>query len=267
MPEEQVKRYNKTDPIEVAPGVFHLGVQDEKNTFNNVPYLVVDGDEAVFIDPGSAKKEFHEIILTKAKKVIDLKKITHMIVQHQDPDLAAALPLFEPLISPDYEILAPLEAQVLVQHYGLQREVKPLDDGDTLTFGNGRTLVFAMVPYCHFVGNMVTYDIQTKTVFSSDAFGGFTPDNLLCADTENYPAQLTLFLGEYLGSKRALEYAIKRLELLDAESGIELICPQHGCVIPKELIPFYLEAGKNLQVGQQVDALAKKYGITLEGVN
>ncbi len=258
-------RYNDSDPIEVASGVFHLGVQDEKNTFNNVPYLVVDGNEAAFIDPGSAKPEFFEVVLAKAKKVIDLKNITNMLVQHQDPDLCAALPLFEPLVSPDCKISAPLEAQVLLQHYGMKGRVYPLQDGDSITFGNGRTLIFAMIPYCHFIGNMVTYDVKTKTVFSSDAFGGFTPDNRLCADTENYPAQLSLFLGEYLGSKRALEYAIKRLELLNKENGIELICPQHGCVIPKELIPIFLEAGKNLEVGQQVDTLAKKYGITLEG--
>ncbi len=259
------QRYNETDPIEVASGIFHLGVQDKQHTFNNVPYLIVDGEDAVFIDPGSAKKEFYEVILTKARKVIDLKKIHHMIVQHQDPDLCAALPLFESLVAADCEIMAPLEAQILVQHYNLQHPITPLDDDDSLTFGNGRTLRFCMTPYCHFVGTMVTYDAQTKTVFSSDAFGGFTPDNLLCADTENYPVQLEIFLGEYLGSKRALEYAIKRLELLADESGIDLICPQHGCVIPKALIPVFLQAGKDLQVGKQIDTLAKKHGITLAG--
>ncbi len=42
MPDRE-QRYNNTDPIEVAPGIFHLGVQDEENSFSNVPYLVVDG--------------------------------------------------------------------------------------------------------------------------------------------------------------------------------------------------------------------------------
>ncbi len=232
---------------------------------SNVPYLVVDGGEAVFIDPGSARPEFFEVVQAKAKKVIDLKRITHMIVQHQDADLCAALPIFEKLVSPDCDIAAPLEANVMLRHYNTKKDIKTLNDGETLTFGNGRTLTFLMTPYCHFVGTMVTYDSQTKTVFSSDAFGGFTPDNRLYADTEFYPSQLTLFLGEYLGSKRALEYLIKRFELLDRESGIDLICPQHGCAIPKELIPVYLETAKNLKVGQQIDSLAKKYGITLDG--
>jgi len=258
-------RYNSEEPIEVASGVYHLGVQDERNTFNNVPYLVVDGDEAVLIDPGSAKKDFFEVVLNKIKKIIDLKKITHIIVQHQDPDLCAAIPLFEPLIAPGHRIWAPLEAKILLQHYGMKGEVLSIDDGDTLTFGNNRKLTFLMTPYCHFVGSMITYDHKTKSLFSSDAFGGFTPDNLLYADIETYPLQLSLFTGEYLGSKRALEYAIKRIELLNKESGIDLVCPQHGCVIPKELIPIYLEVGKSLQVGQQIDFLAKKYGIELDG--
>ncbi|MCP4396170.1 MAG: hypothetical protein GY801_02505, partial [bacterium] len=120
------QRYDSAEAIEVAPGVFHLGVQDERNFFNNVPYLVVDGDEAAFIDPGSAKKEFYDVVLKKAKKVVDLKKVTHMIVQHQDPDSCAALPLFEPLVASECKFWAPLEAQIMLQHYGMKREVIPL---------------------------------------------------------------------------------------------------------------------------------------------
>jgi len=256
------ERYNSTQANEVAPGVYHLGVQDERNSFANIPYLIVDGDEAVVIDPGSARPEFFNVVLSKIKGVIDPLKIKAMIVQHQDPDLCAALPLLEPMISADCQILAPLEAQILLQHYNTRKKVTPLNDGDTFTFGQSRTLVFAMTPYCHFVGSMVTYDVKTKVVFSSDAFGGFSADNELYAG-ENYPLQLSTFLGEYLGSKRALEYALKRLELLDKTNGINLICPQHGCVIPKNLIPVFIDAAHHLEVGGQVDGLAVKYGITL----
>jgi len=256
------KRYDTKKAIEVAEGVYHLGVQDKANSFANIPYLVVDNGEAVIIDPGSARPEFFEVVLAKVKSVIDPKRIKAMIVQHQDPDLCAALPLFEPLIADQYEIMAPLEAQVLLQHYATRKQVKPVNDDDTYTFGNGRTLVFASIPYCHFVGTMVTYDVKTKTVFSSDAFGGFSADNELYAG-EHYPVQLGTFLGEYLGSKRALEYALKRLEQLAASHGIERICPQHGCVIKKEMIPTYLEAAHNLEVGGQIDGLAAKHNIVL----
>ncbi len=255
--------YNSNDPIEVAKGVFHLGVQDTPNSFSNIPYLIVDGDGAVVIDPGSAIPAFYEVFLRKVKKVIDPKKITHLIVQHQDPDLCAALPLIEKLAHPDVKIYAPLEAKVLLQHYGMVSPLVPLDDGDTLTFGNGRTLEFIMTPYAHFVGTMATYDAATKVIFSSDAFGGFTGDNALYAPA-SYPTQLTAFLGQYLGSKRALEYALKRIEKLAEEKGIDLICPQHGCLIKKEQIPTYLEAAHALEVGGEIDMLAAKHGIELD---
>lgn len=258
--------YDEKRAVELAEGVYHLGVQDERNVWANVPYLIVSGQEAVVIDPGSARPEFFEVVLRKIRSVIDPGQVRHVIVQHQDPDLAAAVPLLEQHIHPQYQLHCPLEARILVQHYNARPDPSPLDDGDTLEFGDGRTLVFAMTPYCHFVGSMVTYDMRTRTLFSSDAFGGFTDDNGLWA-TKDYPIQMSAFLGEYLGSKRALEYALKRLEQLDTALGIDRICPQHGCVIPKESIPAYMAAAHQLQVGGLVDELARKHGIRLEEIH
>lgn len=255
--------YDSSSPIEIADGVFHLGVQDKDNSFSNVPYLIVDGDEAVFIDPGSMKGDFFATVLRKVHAVIDPRKIKHLIVQHQDPDLCAALPFYEKICGPNVEIACPLEAKVLMQHYGTSHECRSLDDGDTITFGNGRTISFIMTPYCHFVGAMVTYDSKTKSLFSSDAFGGFTSSSDLFAG-DDYPIQLSNFLGQYLGSKRAFEYALKRIEKLNEAEGIDRICPQHGCVIRKEHIPMYLKAAHELHVGGEVDALAEKHGIQLD---
>lgn len=262
----EATKYDAYTAVQVAEGVYHLGVQDKQNIWSNVPYLIVDGDEAVVIDPGSARPGFFEVVLRKIRSVIDPARIKHVIVQHQDPDLAAAVPLLEPHIAPDYQLHCPLESRILVEHYGTRATPRALDDGDTLVFGEGRTLVFAMTPYCHFVGSMVTYDARTRTLFSSDAFGGFTDEARLWAGPD-YPIQMTVFLGEYLGSKRALEYALKRLELLDRTHGIDRICPQHGSMIPGELVPAYLAAGHRLEVGGQIDSLAKKHGITLTQVD
>jgi flavorubredoxin len=254
--------YDATTAFRVTEGVYHLGVQDKENIWSNVPYLLVSGDEACVIDPGSARPEFFEVVLAKIQSVIDPRKVKHVIVQHQDPDLAAAVPLLEPHIADDYQLHCPLEARILIEHYNARATPRPLEDGDTLVFGEGRTLTFAMTPYCHFVGSMVTYDAQTRTLFSSDAFGGFSDEARLWAGID-YPMQMTVFLGEYLGSKRALEYALKRIELLAETHGIDRICPQHGSMIPGELVPAYLAAGHRLEVGGQLDALARKHGITL----
>ncbi|NCQ59438.1 MAG: hypothetical protein GW913_02065 [Myxococcales bacterium] len=46
--------YNTDGPVEIAPGVYHLGVADSEHGWANIPYLVVEGEHAALIDPGSA---------------------------------------------------------------------------------------------------------------------------------------------------------------------------------------------------------------------
>ncbi len=257
--------YGKDEAIEVAPGVFHLGVRDEKNSWANVPYLVVEGDEGLLIDPGSARPEFFGSVMRKVHGVINPANIKCMVVQHQDPDLCAALPLFEDIIHPDAEILTPVESLLLVQHYGCKKPLRAVDDGESITLGGKRQLSFFMTPYAHFIGSMVTYDHSSKSLFTSDAFGGFTTGNNLYAD-DTYPEHLTTFLGQYLGSKRALEYALKRIEQLLDGPGVDRFCPQHGCMINTDQIPIYMQAAHGLEVGGEIDRLAKKNGITLDWV-
>lgn len=257
--------YDDLNPVEVAPGVYHLGVKDEKNSWANIPYLVVEGDEAMLVDPGSAKPEFYATVLRKVHQICDPRKIKYMVVQHQDPDLCAALPLFEKLIHPEAKILTPVESLLLVQHYGLDCTLEGVQDGDCIELGGTRKISFFMTPYAHFIGSMVTYDHETKSLFTSDAFGGFTVSDNIEAD-ETYPEFLTTFLGQYLGSKRALEYALKRIDQLRNGPGVDRFCPQHGCVIPKAQIPVYMEAAHALRVGDEIDRLAKKNGIELNWV-
>lgn len=261
--EDRIIRYNDKEPNHIKDGIYHLGVQDELNTFNNIPYLIIEDGVGVLIDPGSAKSEFYEVVKRKIESVIKWSDIKYIIVQHQDPDLCASLPLIEELVGSDCKFYAPLEAQILVQHYGVKRGINSIEDGDFLKISDRRELRFYATPYCHFVGSIITYDSCSKVLFSSDIFGGFTEDNRLFADRENYPTQLTIFTGEYLGSKRAFEYALKRIEQICKVDGISYICPQHGTIIPSDLIQLFLETAESIEVGQQVNYLAKKYKIDL----
>jgi len=257
-------QYDDLKPVELAPGVFHLGVKDQQNSWANIPYLIVNGDEAMIIDPGSAKPEFFSTVVRKIHAVINPQQIKYIVVQHQDPDLCAAMPLLEPMISPEARIFTSVESLILIQHYGCRSQIMGVEDGDKISVG-GREIQFFMTPYAHFIGSMVSYDAQTQSLFTSDAFGGFTvADNIYAGD--EYPEFLTTFLGQYLGSKRALEYALKRIEQLIEGPGIERFCPQHGCIIPKEQIPTYMEAAHALQVGDEVGRLAEKNGIRLDWI-
>ena len=72
---------------EVADGVYWVGFADRKAGFSNNPYLLVGGDEAILIDPGSVLH--YHVVAKKVLEVVRPEQIATIIVQHQDPDAEA----------------------------------------------------------------------------------------------------------------------------------------------------------------------------------
>ncbi|MCP5005536.1 MAG: hypothetical protein GY941_16600, partial [Planctomycetes bacterium] len=179
----------------------------------------------------------------KVCSVVEPERINHIVVHHQDPDLCAAIPLFEEIVASDVKVIAPSRAAIFLRYYGTESEVTPVEDGETLTLKSGRILTFVHTPYVHFAGSMVTYDVKTKTVFSSDIFAGISLDWNLYAN-EYYIDAFKAFSEPYLASKEALDSALDKLETVE----IERICPQHGSIIDKD-IEKYFEAARKLKVG------------------
>jgi flavorubredoxin len=168
-----------------------------------------------------------------------------MIVNHQDPDLCASLPLFAEEIGHDVKVIAQLRTSLFLPYYDVTSEIIPVEDGDTLTLSSGRTLTFVTTPYVHFAGSMVVYDEKTKTLFSSDIFGAFSINWTLYADeSEYYIEAFKAFTEPYIGCKKPLLSALEKTSKVP----IERICPQHGSIIDKD-IDKYLEAARNLEVG------------------
>ena len=225
--------------------IYWVGFADEKSGFSNNPYLIVDGEEAILIDPGSRLPQHYNTVKRKVESVIDLKKIKYLIVNHQDPDLCASLPLFAEIVNPDVKIIAQLRTSLFIPYYGVTTEIIPVDDGDTLTLSSGRTLTFLTTPYVHFAGAMVVHDDKTKTLFSSDIFGAFSINWTLYADeNEYYVEAFKAFTEPYIGCKDPLLSALEKV----SQFPIDRICPQHGSVIDKD-IGKYIEVAKNLEVG------------------
>jgi flavorubredoxin len=239
--------YNPEEAVLVrgTDDIYWVGFADEKAGFSNNPYLIVDKDEAILIDPGSRLPEHYNTVKRKVESVIDLKKIKYMIVNHQDPDLCASLPLFAEEADPNVKIISQLRTSLFLPYYGVTSEIIPVEDGDTLTLQSGRVLTFITTPYVHFAGSMVVYDEKTKTLFSSDIFAAFSINWTLYADeSEYYIEAFKAFTEPYIGCKKPLLSALEKTSKVP----IERICPQHGSIIDKD-IDKYLEAAKNLEVG------------------
>lgn len=242
---------NKLDydkAIEIEKGIYWIGYNIERVYFHTNPYLIVDGDEAVLIDPGSVID--FDVILKKIKSVVDVNKVKYIILHHQDPDLCSSVKKFEGIVK-DISIHIPIRSSVFLRYYGIKTFPTPVvKDGETLTLKSGRVLKFFMTPYCHSPGAMVTYDEKSKILFSSDIFGAFNIEWELYADMigeRKHLEAVKRFMEPYMGSKDAIISVVKKLEKLD----IKMICPQHGSIIRKN-VKKWINLLKEMNYGKAI---------------
>jgi diguanylate cyclase (GGDEF)-like protein len=118
-----------------------------------------------------------------------------------------------------------------------------------LPLTDDRRLEFQLTPYLHFPGAMVSYDTATDTLFSSDLFGGFVPDNdiLVSDDVDYIVANATPFHQHYMPSHELLVAGLTRVQ--QRWPHIQRIAPQHGHVIPSSAVAPAFEALKSLECG------------------
>ncbi|MDD3449035.1 MAG: diguanylate cyclase [Gammaproteobacteria bacterium] len=231
-------------PVEIAERVWWVGHYQPGDPFQCHVYLIEHGDQSILFDPGSALTFRHT--LRKIEAVTPFSNIRYFVCHHQDPDIAAALPLVDQLVSRDDAVVVThWRAEALLKHYGLSLPFWLVDrNGWRLDLG-GRRLRFIFTPYAHFPGAFCTHDEQTGTLFSSDLFGGFTEGFSLYARDESYFEALRPFHEHYMPSREILDHALTRLQ----EVPIRRIAPQHGSIIPEHLVAFMLEKLKTLDCG------------------
>lgn len=231
--------------VEITDGVYWIGVYDSSAGFHCNPYLLLDGDEAVLIEPGSIPH--YPIVLSKLCLLTSFDKISRILVSHQDPDLCASIPKFEELIygcGGSCEIVTHSRASVLISHYGVRSPFYQIDQKNwRLRLRSGRELTFIFSPYLHFPGAFMTYDSKTKTLFSGDLFGAFSFDWHLYAN-EYYVEAMKAFHENYMPSNQILRAAMDKLDAYD----IEMIAPQHGSVIKSD-VRKYIDELRNLDCG------------------
>lgn len=244
MSREEKKRY--ADPY----GVYHLGDEiywvgfpDWSAGFSNNPYLVVCGDEAVLIDPGSLLH--YHVVAKKVLEIVRPEQISTIVVQHQDPDLCASIPKFEALVERPLKVVVPPRASLFMPYYGISSELVLVGDREAISVG-GRTFQFHRTPYVHFADAVMTWEEDSGTLFASDVFAAFTTRWRLFADRD-YVEEMRSFIEPYIGSQEAWLAALGRVR----ELAPRRICPQHGSVIDRD-IDSYLDAVSRFRVGRML---------------
>ena len=240
------KQSDYESPIEIAEGIYWVGFYDRQSGLHCNPYLIIDNDEALVIDGGS-RPDFPTVMMKILQTGIAPNQIKALLYQHYDPDLCGSIPNFEGIIKrPDLRIISETENLMFIRHYSVSSRLFPLEDEDfKFEFSSGRTLQFVKTPYSHSAGSFVTFDPQSKILFSSDLFGSYgtkwelflnlRPECLECVDLADCPQKrpscpvndILDFHRKIMPSRKALRYALEKMLKIPFEK----IAPQHGSIV------------------------------------
>lgn len=230
--------------LQVADRVWWVGHRQENDIFQCHVYLIEQGDQSILLDPGSMLTFRHT--LRKIEEIIPFTQIRYFLCHHEDPDITGALPLIDQLVSrKDAVLVTHWRTRMLIKHYGLRLPFWLVEEHDWRLALEDRCLEFIFTPYAHFPGAICTFDPVSQVLFSSDLFGGLTPEFSLVARDESYFEAMRPFHEHYMPSRDILSYALRAIE----RHPLRIIAPQHGSIIPEHLVAFMIDHLKTLDCG------------------
>jgi len=230
--------------VQLADRVWWVGQHLPGEDFQCHVYLIEQGDQSVLLDPGS-RLTFDDT-RRKIEEVIPFSQIRWFVCHHQDPDITSCLPLIDQMVNrEDARIVSHWRAEALIKHYAISIPFWLVEEHQWELSLPDRVLNFVFTPYAHFPGAFCTFDSTTRVLFSSDLFGGFSSGPALYASGEDYFDAIRPFHEHYIPSRDVLCYALARIE----EHPVELIAPQHGCIIEGDLVATIIDKLKGLECG------------------
>jgi anaerobic nitric oxide reductase flavorubredoxin len=241
-------------PTAITENIFCISIPDHKTrlfeglwpiekegiTYNS--YLIRD-EQTVLID--LCKEIFQQEYLEALTALVDPAKIAYLVVNHMEPDHSGALRAFRE-IAPQAVILGTTKAaKMLSDFFEISENVHSVADGEELQIGR-HTLRFISAPMVHWPETMLTYESETQTLFSCDAFGGYGIPEKGIFD-EIYP-DLSYFEDESLRYFANIVAAFSKPVLNAGEKltglPIHTVAPSHGLVWrkhPQRIADLYLK--------------------------
>jgi flavorubredoxin len=196
-------------------------------------YLLMD-EKTVLFD--TVDKAVKSRFLENVAAVLDGRTLDYLVIQHMEPDHSAALVELAAL-HPEMKVVCNAKIQTLIkQFFDKEFDTKIVAENDTLKTGK-HDFRFMMAPMVHWPEVMVTYDSESKILFSADAFGTFGALNGALFDDEvdysrDYLDEARRYYANIVGKYGAqVDSLLKKLVALD----IKMICPLHGFVLRKNM--------------------------------
>lgn len=224
---------------------FGRGLAIQSNQF-----LIMDGDEAMILDPGGPK--VYPDVFAEATQQIGEGRLRYIFLSHQDPDIGTSLNAW--LMDTKADALVSRLWVRFFPHFGIdkllaERLLGIPDEGMWLPLGS-RQLLLLPAHFLHSCGNFQVYDPTSKVLFTGDLGAVVGVDESVVTDFEAHRHHLESFHRRYMGSSRALKAWVRMVRTLD----IEMIAPQHGAMFKgKAMVHRFLDWCDGLECG--IDAL------------
>lgn len=212
--------------------------------------------------------EFGSSIMFEAEieALLNGKMLDYLIINHMEPDHSGEI---QNILAryPDITVVGNDKTfKIFESYYGETKNKLVVKDGDTLCLGE-KTLKFVLTPWVHWPETMMTYEINSATLFSGDAFGTFgTLDGCYFDDemdaVAKYEDEMRRYYSNIVGKySNMVQKAFAKL------AGVEVkaICPLHGPVWrknPAKVLELYDKWSKMEGDDGVVVAYASMYGAT-----
>ncbi|OOB77444.1 MAG: flavoprotein [Epulopiscium sp. Nuni2H_MBin001] len=239
--------------------VFDIIMNTEFGTSYNSYLLKGQNNEFILFE--TVKNAFGDEYINKLKDIVgDLSNITHVVVNHTEPDHAGSLVKLITMLD-DITIIASAAAiKFLGGITNLQFKSIKASEQKPLNLA-GYTLHFKSVPFLHWPDTIYTYIEEEKILVTCDSFGAhYSSDRILFSEhTEQevkdfntaYEYYFNMIMGPF---KSYVLNALEKIKDLD----IDYVCPGHGLVFDKSNFEYY----KNLYRTWSTPTFTKE-GVTI----
>ena len=226
---------------EIIDNIYYIGCNDHKiklfegqydvpNGMSYNSYLIKDGNQIAILD--CVDINFVDQWLQNIKSILKDEQPTYLVIHHVEPDHSAGISKFLKLYPNTTVVASPMAFTFLNQFYKDIDLTKKLmvKENEKIQIGKYQ-LTFIYAPMVHWPEVMVSYEANTKTLFTADGFGKFGAldhDEDWTCEARRYYFNI---VGKYGMQVQALLNKVKDLS-------IARICPLHGPILDHDLTKY-----------------------------
>lgn len=221
----------------ISDSIFYIGVDDNDLDLFESQYIVPKGisynsyvivDEKITIFDTVDKRKMDEWV-ANLQGILAGRTPDYLVITHMEPDHSAGIAKVLELY-PNVQLVGNVKTFNILPQFididGLADKSYLVKEGDVLTLGK-HSLKFFMAPMIHWPEVMMAYEVESKTLFSADAFGKFgtaAAGGGWACEARRYYYNI---VGKYGASVQML---LKKLVTVELEN----IAPLHGPVLKGE---------------------------------